>query len=71
MTDTAIHLEIRADQIHPAYRDSRCDLISAAMRSLLREAVDSAVPFGNEGAREQARAKVAQINDLLDDFLPL
>ena len=64
-------LDINLEQIPEAYRGARCDVISAALRTLLREAVDSAVPFGSEAAREAARARVEQINDLLDHFLPV
>lgn len=49
----------------------RADQISYEIRKLLREAVDTAVPFGSAAAREQARRRVEQINDLLDHFLPV
>ena len=53
-----------------AYSHCRADQISWDVRALLREAIESGVPFGSEAAREQARARVEQINDLLDLFLP-
>lgn len=54
-----------------AYSHCRADQISYDVRSLLREAVETAVPFGSEAARDAARARVEQINDLLDHFLPI
>jgi hypothetical protein len=54
-----------------AYSHCRADQISYDVRALLREAVETAVPFGSEAARESARRRVEQINDLLDHFLPI
>lgn len=54
-----------------AYSYCRADQISYDVRSLLREAVETAVPFGSEAARDSARRRVEQINDLLDHFLPI
>jgi hypothetical protein len=49
----------------------RADEISFEIRRLLREAIETGVPFASERAREQARARVEEINDLLDHFLPV
>lgn len=72
MTDQPTILEINPAQIPSSYRHDRCDTISAAIRILLRECAETdVIPFGNERAREQAVARIAQINDLLDQFLPI
>jgi hypothetical protein len=50
---------------------NRADQISFEIRALLREAVETGVPFASEAARQQARVRVEEINDLLDHFLPV
>lgn len=53
-----------------AYSHCRADEISWDLRGLLREAVEGGVNFASETARDEAREIVAQVNDLLDQFLP-
>ncbi len=64
-------LDFDLSQIPASYRHDRVDAISAAVRMLLRETVDLGTHFGSETARDQARARVAEVNDILDNFLPI
>jgi len=52
-----------------AYSRCRIDQISYDVRKLLRE-VETGDHFGSEAARDQAKAHIAHVNDILDQFLP-
>lgn len=64
-------LDFHLAQIPASYRHNRVDAISAAVRMLLRETVELGTHFGSEAARDQARVRVAEVNDILDHFLPV